>query len=407
MKTISAKSLCLALVLALAWPLAVAAQDGSEASDPFAGGEGVVSGQVINGSTGQAPPEGLEVRLRAFDMVDASLVDSIATTTAADGSFIFEDIDPSAPVQLEPLVIYQGVSYYGDLDAAITLSPEQPQFNVTVTVYDSTQDDSAIRIEQLHIILEFFLGQVQVTEIYILSNDGMQPYAGTPEGGTLHLNVPDEALFAQPEGDPGRYKTLDDGFADTAPIPPGTGAFESVLVYELAYENSLELSRPLSYATNQVIILIPDVGVEVSGEGVELGESAQMADRAMQIYLARGLAQGESLNLSLSGVPQAQAASSGMPSVPSSRPAVTDEPDETRDAIIALVILAASLALAFVYWQGRLRPRPQTSQAALYQAIADLDDDFDAKLLEPEQYHAQRARLKQKLTNLIEEQDQN
>jgi hypothetical protein len=407
MKIINAKSLCLALVLALAWPLAVAAQDSDEASSPFAGGEGVVSGQVLNGSTGQAPPGELEVILRAFDAMDASFVDSITTTIAADGSFMFEGIDPSAPVQLEPLLVYQDVFYYGDLEAAITLTPEQPQFDVTITVYDSTQDDSAINIERLHIIFEFFLGQVQVVEIYILSNDGLQPYAGTPEGGTLRLNVPNEALFAQPEGDSGRYVTLDDGFADTAPVPPGAGAFESVLVYEMAYQDSLELSRPLPYDANQVIILVPDVGVEVSGEGIEPGGPFEMQDRTMQVYLANELSQGERLDLNLSGAAQVQAASSGMPAMPSSHPATTDETDETRNAIIALVVLAASLALAYLYWQGRLRLRPRTDQVDLYQAIADLDDDFDANLIEPKQYHAQRARLKQKLVKSLEDENRN
>ncbi len=394
-------SLCLALVLALSWSLAVAAQDAAETGSPFSGGEGVVSGQVINGSTGETLPAGLEVQLHALDMETAASVDFITTTTSADGSFRFEGIDPSAHVQFGPLVVHQEMPYFGDLEGAIVLSPEQPEVNVDITVYEPTQDDSAIRIERVHIIFEFFLGQVQVVEIYILSNDGAQPYVGTSEEGTLHLIVPDEALTAQPGGDPSRYRTLADGFADVAPIPPGEGTFESILIYELAYADSLELSRPLLYDASQVIILVPDVGVEVSGEGIESGGPFQMQGRDMQMYLANGLSQDERLSLSLSGVPQA--ASNDSPVMPPSHPATKDEPDETRDAIIALLILAASLGLAYLYWQGHLRLQPQTNQAALYQAIADLDDDFEAELVEQQQYQAQRTRLKQKLVKLLEE----
>jgi len=43
----------------------------------------------------------------------------------------------------------------------------------------------------------------------------------------------------------------------------------------------------------------------------------------------------------------------------------------------------------------------------LYQAIADLDDDFEAELIEQKQYQAQRTRLKQKLVKLIEDENRN
>ncbi|MGD9100551.1 MAG: hypothetical protein PVF45_08720, partial [Anaerolineae bacterium] len=70
------------------------------ALSPFSGGAGVVSGQVVNGTTGAASSAGLEVRLRAFDMVNATFIDAITTTTSSDGSFRFEDIDLTTPVQM-------------------------------------------------------------------------------------------------------------------------------------------------------------------------------------------------------------------------------------------------------------------------------------------------------------------
>jgi hypothetical protein len=298
---------------------------------------------------------------------------------------------------MEPLVVYQGVLYYGDMESAIVLSPEQPQFDVTVTVYEPTQDDSAIRIERLHVVFEFAMGQVQVAEIYVLSNDGQQPYVGTVEGGTLRLSVPDDALTFQLGGDSARYLALADGVADTVPIPPGEGTAESVLIYDLVYDDHLELSRPLPYDVNQVVVLLPSVGVEVSGEGLEAGEPFAMQDVEMQVYLVNDLPAGERLTLSLSGAPQVSDASAGsMMSQP-------DKADETRNTIAGLLILVVALVLAYLYWQGHLNLR-RDPQPALIQAIADLDDDFEAGRLKQGPYQARRARLKQELLTLMEKQ---
>jgi hypothetical protein len=278
------------------------------------------------------------------------------------------------------------------------LSPEQPQVNVNVTVYETTQDDSAIRIERLHIVFDFVLGQAQVTEIYVLSNDGQQPYVGTLEGGTLRLNVPNDALTFQPGGDPGRYLALADGVADTVPIPPGEGTAESLLTYDLVYDDHLELSRPLPYDVNQAIVMVPNVGIEVSGEGLEPGGPFQMQGREMQVYLVNDLSAGERLTLNLSGAPQARSASTG-----SMMPQQPGEANETRNTIAGLVILILALVFAYLYWQGFLTLR-RDPQPALIQAIADLDDDFEAGRLKQDQYQTRRTRLKQELITLMEKQ---
>ncbi len=401
--------LCLILIVTLSWPLVASAQEGKDPAaspeapaslGPFSGGAGVVSGQVINGATGSAPPEGLQVQLRAFGM-DAAFLDAITTTTTADGTFRFEGIDPTIPVQLEPLVVYQDVPYFGDLETTIVLSPEQPEIDVMISIYETTQDDSAIRIERMHIVFEFFMGYVQVVEIYILSNDGDQPYVGTAEGGTLRLTVPEGAQRFEPGGDPSRYLALPDGIADTLPILPGEGTAESVVMYELAYDGQLELSRPMPYDTRQAIVMLSDARVEVSGERLASGGPFQMQDRAMQVYLADDLLAGDRLTMRLSGEPQAQA-----PSAPAgAMPGAASETDETQNIIAGVVALAGSLAFAYLYWQGHLRLKTQNRQPALLQAIADLDDAYKAGSLEEKPYRSRRANLKQELIELIEAEE--
>lgn len=378
------------------------AEDAPAVSSPFTGGGGVVSGRVINGTAGSALPGGLVVSLRAFDM-NGDFVDIITTTVAADGAFRFEGIDEAAPVQMEPLVVYKDVPYLGNLDAAIELSPEQAEASVDITVFETTQDDSDIRIERLHIVFDVAPGLAQVAELYILSNDGDRTYVGTLEEGTLRLTVPADALDFQPGGDPNRYRTLADGIADTVPIPPGQSTAESVLVYELAYNNRLDLSRPMPYDATRITIFVPaDAGVEVTGEGIQPGERFQAQNTSLQTYIADELSGGNRLTLRLAGEPDVgNTTAANLPS-PHRRPG----PNETQGIAIGLVALVGSVAISYLYWQGRLsfnsRPGPRDRSSTLLEAIAELDDAFEADQVNENQYQAQRAKLKQELIEFME-----
>jgi mono/diheme cytochrome c family protein len=379
-----------------------AVADAAAVTSPFSGGAGVINGQVINGTAGAPSPQGLVIRLRAFDM-DASFVDAITTTVAADGTFRFEDIDPTIPVQYEPQTTYQGLSYFGDLESAIVLSPEQPESNISITVHETTEDASNVSIEQLHIIIDFALNQVQVTEIYVLSNSGDRAYVGTLEEGTLRLTEPTNALDFQGAGDPGRYLTLADGLADTVPIPPGQNTAQSVVVYVLAYDGELELTRRVPYDTSLVNALVPsDIGIQVSGDGIRPGGPFATQDTAFDTYLSDSLSAGESLKLRLSGKPTGDRETT----VPS--PHQTIRPDETQSIVIGAIILGGTMVLVFLYWQGRLNLRPRLAahprQSALLQMIADLDDDFEAGNVKGKPYQEKRARLKEELIDLMEQE---
>ncbi len=369
-------------------------------SSPFTGGAGVISGQVTNATPGSAPPEGEVIQLRAFGM-DASFIDAITTTVMADGSFRFEGIDPAVPVQFEPLIVYQDVPYFGDLDTAITLSSEQPEVNVTVTVYETTDDASDIRIERLHLVFDVAPDRVQVAELYILSNDGTQAYVGTLEEGTLPLTIPPNALSFQPGGDPSRYLTLADGIADTIPVLPGQSTAESVIVYELAYDGELDLSRPLPYDASKINVFLPsEAGIEVSGDQVRSGGPFQAQSTILDTYLADDLSAGDRLTLRLSGEPQV----SREAAVPS--PHQESGPSQSQSIIIGAIVLVSAVALAYLYWQGHLslgfKPAAADRQSDLLQAIADLDDDYEAGRVKENRYRAKRAQLKEELIELME-----
>lgn len=377
-----------------------ASETGAPAAlSPFSGGSGVITGQVRNGTPGGSIPDDLMVTLRAFD-VDANFVDSITTTIQADGTFRFDGIDAAMPAQYEPLSIYQNVPYFGGLDSAIVLSEEQPEADVDIVIYETTQDSSDVRIERLHMVVDFDSGQMQVAELYILSNYGDRAFVGTMEDGTLPLIIPPNALSFQPGGDSSRYLTLADGIADTMPIAPGASTAESVVVYTLAYDGDLELSRPLPYDVDTVNILVPaEAGVEVTGEGIRPGGPFQARGASLDMFLADDLSAGSELTFRVSGEPL-----SGLGTMNVS-PHRSSGPDEATGIAIGLVALTGSAALAIAYWQGWLSSRFKSSardrQAVLLQAIADLDDEYDTGRLAEEPYQTRRSELKEELLALM------
>jgi mono/diheme cytochrome c family protein len=369
-------------------------------ASPFTDGAGIIEGQIINGTSGAAPPTGGTIQLRAFDM-NANFIDAITTTVAVDGSFRFQDIDTTIPIQYEPLIVYQEIPYFGDLESALTLSPDEPEADVGVTVYETTQDPADIRIERLHMVLDLAPAQVQIAELYILSNLGDRTFVGTLEQGTLPLTVPPDALSFQPGGDPNRYLTLADGIADTIPIRPGPSTGESVLVYELAYDGELELDRPLPYPTSMVNVFVPaDSGIEISGDQIEATGPFQAQNTTLNTYVASDLSAGTDLTFRISG------AFEGEQEVAIPSPHQGSGPSQTQSIVIGSLFLAGVVAVTFLYWGGRLRPNPAaadgTRQEDLLQAIADLDDDYEAGRVDEAEYLARRAQLKEELVALME-----
>ena len=391
-------SLLLTLALALPYTTLAQADDGSPSAtpspetsrllfvpDPLAGGGGVVTGQVIDGTHDKAAPTGTVVKLYARGL-DGTPLGAISTTVSTGGAFRFEGIDPSGRAQLEARASYQGLAYPTGGMEAFKLSPQSPQAHVQITVYETTTQAGAIRIEQLHIAFNLTAERLQVAERYTLSNDGDRTYVGTTSGGTLALTRPANAANFQPGGDASRYLTSSHGITDTQPVPPGARTAYASLIYDLPYnpDQALVLRRPLLYPTTRVIIFVPQGALQLNGDGLQTGEPFEAQGVTFETYRVTGLAAGDELTLRLSGGPNAPAPGSNGPSL-----------------IIGLLILGSAVGLSYLYWQGDLDRRPvfepSSRQQALLQAIADLDDAQALGKVPGDTYQLRRAQLKQEL----------
>ncbi|MGB9301518.1 MAG: hypothetical protein WCD51_13130, partial [Anaerolineae bacterium] len=114
----------------------------------LAQGEGIIEGQVANGTAG-APPEsvaGLEVTL--YEVADGAAELMATTTSDGDGWFRFEGLatepDRSYRFQLE----YEGIVY----GAVSGFPADDTLLRVAATVYETTASDSNIAVDRHHVI---------------------------------------------------------------------------------------------------------------------------------------------------------------------------------------------------------------------------------------------------------------
>jgi hypothetical protein len=108
------------------------------------------------------------------------------------------------------------------------------------------------------------------------------------------------------------------------------------------------------------------------------------------------LAAGDTVTFQLSGQPGSAAASPGTTALTASR---------SLGIGIGLGAVALVLVGAGLWWLQRRRAtgaEPE-SREGLLQAIADLDDDFEAGNMSEAEYRRVRTRLKAKLIRLMEE----
>jgi len=240
----------------------------------WAQGSGVIEGQVFDGSGDGAPLEGLPVTLSAFAGPEAE--SSFETTTDEEGRFRFEGLETEGyAYQFE--VEYAGVQYGSEVMAF----PEgENLISVPFTVFEATTSDENLSVQRAHVIFDFEPGTIRVQEVQIFFNAGNATYVGPmgEEGeATVHFALPEGATAVQlVEGlMECCVVETDTGFASTLPIFPGVKQF--VFTYELRPQaRAYDLTRRVVHPTESLDVLVADVGVEVTADGLTGGESLSL-----------------------------------------------------------------------------------------------------------------------------------
>jgi hypothetical protein len=367
-------------------------------------GSGVITGTVVNGTTGQPVPD-LPVLLGIMD--GSTVVEERSATTDAEGVYRFEGLST------EPGLVYvaraeypAGIPYSS---AVASFSADQPTLHLPIEVFDTTTDGSAIWAERVHFIVEFAAGRALIAEMVVFSLGGNRTYIGDGTG-VLRFTLPagaQEVVISDDEGS-GRYRHTNGGFVDTWPLPPGQFVRQILFRYALPYSgDTLQLDRTLAYPIRNINVLISDPGGG-SAQGPTLKvTSGQLMDEGVRqtpsgrfiSLVGQNLPANHSIQISIANLSALTAR--GVVSAPMGLERASLAIAVSAVALIAVVVAARPL------WRRRVSSASQVASHArdsLIDALARLENAYEAGEVSEAAYRDQRRRLKAQLLDVLREE---
>lgn len=254
---------------------------------------GVVEGQVINGTQGGADVgAGIAVNLHIFD---ASLEEQVLSTeTEADGRFRFDGLDTAPALEYWVEAIYLDVAY-GSEDL-LQFADGQTALEATVTVYETTEDDTGVQLDLVHIFAESFGEVLRISETHLFGSTQDRTYIGVENADglreTVFVPVPADAVgFALGEGfAEDRFTTVDGGLIDSEPVRPGNLMSEVRFSYHLmASTSSIVLERSFAYPVDSLTVLVAQPGLLLASEQLESMGTQLIQDRQYEIFTGQSM----------------------------------------------------------------------------------------------------------------------
>jgi hypothetical protein len=309
----------------------------------LAQGNGVIQGQIVNGTAGGGSTAGLEVELRVFQ--ETSEGESLVATTDAQGAFRFENLQTGTDWAYLVRVIYQNVVYSTGL---LAFEPDQSELATEVSVYETTTDYEGIGVERAHIFVTISGSTLSVSELSVFANRTDRTYIGTGEvegqrWASRFLLPDDSYALAFEDGTlGGRFLSVPGGFVDLEPLWPGSTS----VMYSYAVDcqgGECDLGRELSHPVAALNLLVGDTTVQVQSNGLTFDGEREAEGRRYLNYSGGGLQAGDRLDLviRLSG------------SVPVQSAAAKTSSSSLPWIILGGVLVA--LVLVYPFWRQRIR----------------------------------------------------
>jgi hypothetical protein len=365
---------------------------------------GIITGQVINGTAGGTLPPGMQVTVQGF--TETALLPPQTASVDASGRFRIEGLETSTGYAYVVYTEYLGIQYGTD---TIAFESGQTEVNGDISIYETTTSDESISLSRIHFVVTSTDGALEVNEVQSFSNSSDRTYIGAePEAGAkrtvVRFAIPSAAqdLVLEDEVSGGRFIQTAAGYADTLPVIPGQGTHQVVFTYYLPYDTaSTLLTTTFLYPVGAVNVFVSDTGVELSSSQMLLMGTMGTGAQAYVGYVGQDFAKGDTLSLEFKGE------STGG----STYPATTGGVSNTGYVLIfgGLALLLVALAVAYPSLRRRGAPAAaaETGLAPcedeceeLMAAIADLDDLFEEGELDEETYQRRRQALKARLLEI-------
>ncbi len=353
-------------------------------------GDGTVEGQLVNGTANGSSVDAQNVTLKTYQNGDEMF--SATAVTDTDGRFSFDGLLTEPEYSYQVSLFYQEAQYFGE---TVSFTKNDTARFTDITVYDSTDDDSAIVIATAHTIIYTAEDRINVTEYYMFVNGSDRTYIGSRE---INDEGTKETLsFSLPTGITELEPTLglmdccifssEEGFIDTMAVVPG--------MKEISYSYTVEtgsggytLPLKINYPLVSYDLLVQGSDVEVSVDQLTAEESIPIDGVLYSHFSGENLPADDTLTIRLSGLPQA----SGKNAV--------------LWVILSLAILGGSFGIGYSMRKKKVQPvssedNLQSVKQELLLKLAGLDDDFESGIIQEDAYRRQRNATKTRLLKLI------
>jgi mono/diheme cytochrome c family protein len=393
----------------------------------YQAGDGVITGQVVQGTADAPAPAELPITLEAYIGFEPLTV--FTSTVGADGTFRFEELATDPNINYLATVATDGISYSSDF---LTLSPVTRTLQAQVAIYATTDDAQNVRINRSHWIVDQQPGAILGGAIYIFGNDGDRTITGRAVEGsdqlvTVAMQVPPGAVEIALDGGAigERYVQVGDTIYDTLPLLPGPNTRQIVVRYAIPFEGAeLDLQQEFLHPVDQLSLLVASTpGLQVEAPGMEAAGPQDMGGQAYELFRLADFAP-RTIDVRMRGLlpagsadPRTEAAAGAAGGSESAGAVGLGEAAAPLAAsatwVMAGLIVAALLGVLGVALQrGALASQPtrQTlyeQREALLGRLAQLDDARALGTINPNEWMRQRAYLKAQLVDVMQRIDRN
>ncbi|MGD8822662.1 MAG: c-type cytochrome, partial [Anaerolineales bacterium] len=354
-----------------------------------------IAGQVVQGTSGADLPTGLIAQLIGIE--ENAIVVDRETPISPDGEFRFEDLE-AVPGRVYAVVVeYQGVPYFSD---GTHLVSDEPVTDLTVVIHETTTSPDQLLIQRVHLIADpSATGQVIITELWVVVNIGDRTIFDPAGGASMQVTLPEgySDLEFFDESAQQRYRLTDNGFDYTGSLVPG---FETEVVFSftLDFDNQLDYEQVVDYPVGAVVALIPEGSLTISGDAVTDRGVQDMGGTPLHTYDLPAIEAGQAIEFRLRATGSAgdETAFSGL--------------------VIGLAVLGVGLMTAGVLWYRQSRATEDDEQPQepvdlsaerdqLLRQMAELDDAFESGDVNQASYEKQRAKLKEQVRRLMQDDE--
>lgn len=401
----------------------------------LAGGNGSISGQLLDGADHNAPLPKQTVTLQMAQGPNAS--DLTTATTDDHGDFTFSNLATDKTISYAVYMRYQGAQYTSDLISLAT----NPVQHVNLIVSEATNSTAKVAITQASVLIQepgSHNGAFSVTEDFAFKNLDTHTYVGSLDASK---GKPNALLFSLPHGaknitlnkgfDGYHVISVDTGFASDAALPPGDSEF--AFSFDVPYNASTyDFSYTVTYPIVALSFLIPpDVNAH-SGSLTAQGVITAQDQHSYRLFKTSLLHANQQVHIALEGLSVPTPASSAAPSL---------NPGNIW-LIVALLLMLAIICVTWFFLRGPRRPatsrakqgrssavrpvkntrragpggqsrrvasleeaRHPDRKEALLQELLDLDKSYEAGKLPKTAYQERRAKAKARLRSIISEQE--